>query len=138
MYKDLNDFIQGNDYLKTRRGKYTQRNGSRLPWENILDLHFAQDLYVDMVDRRQTLQLTFDVFNLGNLINKDWGRRYYADNNNISLIHFVGMEADPNTGQKTIPVFSFQKPKNDIPYFINDSGLTSSRWQAQIGLRYFF
>ncbi len=138
MYKDLNDFIQGNDYLKTRRGKYTQRNGSRLPWENILDLHFAQDLYVDMVDKRQTLQLTFDVFNLGNLINKDWGRRYYADNNNISLIHFVGMEADPNSGQETIPVFSFQKPKNDIPYFINDSGLTSSRWQAQIGLKYFF
>ncbi len=138
MYKDLDEFINGNDYLKARRGKYTERNGARLPWENIWDLHVAQDLFINVADRRQTLQFTLDVFNFGNLLNKDWGRRYYATNNNISIVTWQGMIADPNTGLKTIPVYSFTRPKNDTPWYIDDSGLYSSRWQAQIGLRYFF
>ncbi len=138
MYQNLNEFIEGNDYLKSRRGMYTERNGSRLPRENVWDLHVAQDLFVNVAEKRQTLRLTLDVFNIGNLLNKGWGRRYYASNNNISVITYEGRIHDPATGQQTIPVFSFTRPKNDIPWYIDDSGLNSSRWQAQMGLRYIF
>ena len=77
-WADLNAFIEGDKYLSTRRGKYAERNGARVPWSNVFDFKFSQDLFVNVSDRRQTLQLTFDIFNVGNLLNTKWGRRYYV------------------------------------------------------------
>ena len=136
-WADLDAFIKQDKYLSDHRGEYAERNAARLPWTNIFDLHFSQDLYANVLDRRQTLQLTFDVFNIGNMLNKDWGRRYYASNGNVKLIQFKGMKPDVN-GDYTIPTFSFNRPKDDRPWYVEDSGLYSSRWQAQIGVRYIF
>ncbi|MUP37707.1 TonB-dependent receptor [Labilibaculum euxinus] len=133
MWAELNEYIEQDDYLRERRGKYAERNGSRLPWQNIFDLKLTQDLFMNVADRKQTLQLGIDIFNVGNMINKDWGRMYYASNDNISLIKFEGMAAD-----KTTPIMSFSRPEDDKPWFSDDSGLNSSRWQAQVTLRYIF
>ena len=91
-------------------------------------------------ERRQTLQITFDIFNIGNMLNKDWGRIYYASNGNLDIIEFEGMIDDPGNAatDETLPTFSFSRPDNDIPWRIDDSGLNSSRWQAQLGVRYIF
>ena len=132
-WTELDEFIEQDKYLSEHRGEYAERNGARLPWVNIFDFHFSQDLYANVLDRRQTLQFTFDVFNIGNMLNKDWGVRSYASNNNIQLMKFEGMQAD-----NTTPTFSFSRPKDDIPWYTDDSGLISSRWQAQIGVRYIF
>ncbi len=67
------------------------------------------------------------------MFNNAWGRMYYAQNNNIGLIKFEGMQDDDTT-----PEFSFTRPKNDEPWNLDDSGLNSSRWQAMIGIRYKF
>ena len=131
-WADLSSFIEGDKYLSEHKGKYAERNGARVPWSNVFDFKFSQDLFVNVADRRQTLQLTFDVFNVGNMLNKDWGRRYYISNGNYQLIQFVGMEPDGTT-----PTFKFTKPKNK-PWTIDDSGINSSRWQAQVGIRYIF
>ncbi len=133
MWKELDAYISQDDYLSKRRGKYTERNGSRLPWENIFDLKITQDLYTNIKGNKQTLQLGIDIFNVGNLLNKDWGQMYYAKNGNISLIKFEGMKSD-----KTTPIFSFRKPQNDEPWYIKDGNLNSSRWSAQVTLRYIF
>ena len=133
MWNELNAYIEQDDYLKERRGKYAERNGSRLPWENIFDLKITQDIFANIADRKQTLQLGIDIFNVGNMLNKDWGRMYYASNGNISLIKFEGMADDGTT-----PIMSFNRPEKDEPWFIDDSGLNSSRWQAQVTLRYIF
>jgi hypothetical protein len=137
-WKDLNEFIEQDDYLSEHRGEYAERNAARLPFTHIFDFHFSQDIFVNVKDRRQTLQFTFDVFNLGNLLNRDWGRMYYASNGNVSLVKFEKLTTDPVTGDKTVPTFSFKRPKNDEAYSISDSGLNSSRWQAQIGIKYIF
>jgi hypothetical protein len=63
---------------------------------------------------------------------------YYASNGNVSLVKFEKLTTDPVTGDKTVPTFSFKRPKNDEAYSISDSGLNSSRWQAQIGIKYIF
>ena len=132
-WAELDAFISGNKYLDSRRGQYAERNGSRLPFENRFDFRIAQDIFVMAGQRRQTLQITFDIFNIGNMISKDWGRIYYASNGNLDIIEFAGMQADGTT-----PTFVFNRPKNDIPWRIDDSGLNSSRWQAQLGVRYIF
>ncbi len=133
-WQDLDEFIKGDKYLNANRGKYSERNGPRLPFENIIDFKIAQDIFTDIGDKRNTLQITLDIFNLGNLINKDWGRMYYATYYDKSrLIEFEDFQADGTT-----PTFSFDRPKNDEPYDIDDGGIRSSRWQAQLGFRYIF
>jgi len=135
-WADLNAFIEGDDYLKSRRGQYAERNGSRAPFQNLMDLHFAQDFYIETKGgKRNTLQFTFDIFNFTNMLSKDWGRIYYASGyyDNYPLVSFEGFQDDGTT-----PEFSFTKPKGDDIWSIDDSGLQSSRWQAQIGIRYIF
>jgi len=132
-WTELDAFIKQDKYLSEHRGEYATRNASRLPWVNIFDLKIAQDVFFNVGDHRQTIQITLDIFNFGNLLNKDWGRRYWADNGNIGLIKFEQFQDD-----NTTPEFSFTRPKNDEPWNLDDSGLYSSRWQAMIGIRYIF
>ena len=127
----LEAYIDGDDYLSTRKGDYAERNGARGSFSNIFDLKLVQDIFVNAADRKQTLQFTFDIFNLGNMLNKDWGRRYYVSYDYVRLINFEGFEADGTT-----PQFTFETPKNIEN--IDDSGISSSRWQAQFGIRYIF
>lgn len=134
-WTDLNAFIEGDDYLSGRRGQYAERNSSRVPFMNIFDLRIAQDFFVMAGGKRNTLQVALDIFNLGNMLNKDWGRIYYASGayyNNYPLIKMEGFEAD-----NTTPKYSFTKPKGEV-WAIDDSGIFSSRWQGQITLRYIF
>lgn len=134
-WEDLNAFIEADEYLSGRRGQYAERNHSRVPFTNIFDFRIAQDFYVNVGGKRNTLQLALDIFNLGNMINKDWGRIYYASGayySNYPLIRMQGFEED-----NTTPRFSFQKPKGDI-WAIDDSGILSSRWQGQFTIRYIF
>ncbi len=136
----LNEFIEQDKYLSKHRGEYAERNASRTPWTNIIDLKIVQDIWVNIADRKQTLQFGFDVFNIGNMLNKDWGRMYTTSNNNIGLIKFEDMIEDPASGLETIPTFSYSEPKPNKfePWYLDDSGMTSSRWQAQFTVRYIF
>jgi hypothetical protein len=134
-WTDLNAFIEGDEYLKGRRGDYVERNSSRVPFTNLLDFRIAQDFFVETGSgKRNTLQVSFDIFNLGNMLNKDWGRIYYAPAyyNNYALVKMEGFEADGTT-----PKYSFKKPTGDI-WSIDDSGILSSRWQGQLTFRYIF
>jgi hypothetical protein len=131
-WADLNDFIENDKYLKNRRGEYAERNGARLPFESMFDLKLIQDFYIKAGAHQHTLEVTFDVFNLGNLLNKKWGVVRYITNDAYQLIKFEGYEEGTYK-----PVFSYTKPKGDI-WNIDDGGVRSSRWQGQIGIRYIF
>jgi len=127
----LNTFIEEDKYLSTRRGDYAERNGARTPFENMIDLKIAQDFFIQAGAKKHKLQLTLDIFNLANLINAEWGPRYYSSNNAMQLITFKGFAQDGTT-----PTFEFTAPKST--YSVDDSGIRSSRWMAQVGLRYSF
>ena len=131
-WADLNEFIENDEYLRTRRGQYAERNGARTPFTNVIDLRILQDFYVTIGSTRHTLQLSFDVFNFTNMLNKDWGRQYFNTNDNFRLIEYV-VEPLP---ADNIPNYRFAKPATKLN--IDDSGLISSRWQAQLGVRYSF
>ena len=87
-WTDLEDFINSNEYLKEKKGDYVERNGDRLPFTNNIDLKIVQDLFLNAGGYKHTLQITFDIFNFGNLINKEWGRKYYVGVDTYSLIIF--------------------------------------------------
>ncbi|WP_439880221.1 TonB-dependent receptor [Pontibacter sp. MBLB2868] len=128
----LDAFISDNDYLSSRRGQYAERNGDRLPWTNQVDLRLIQEFKLSQAENTHKLQITFDVFNFTNLINKDWGRQYSATFNAFQAIDFVGYE--PGT---TTPRFNYtgRGLSDGNPYFVNDF---TSRWRGQLGLRYIF
>ncbi len=128
----LEAFINRDDYLSERRGQYAERNGARMPFENILDLRAAQEFYIIRGGRKHTLEVAIDIFNFTNMLNKDWGRRYQiSDNQNFQLINFVGFLPGTNT-----PTFSFSDPGD--AWSIIQSGVNSARWNARLGLRYTF
>ncbi len=127
----LDNFIKGDDYLSKHRGEYAERNGARTPFTNVIDLKIAQDIFTNIGQRRNTLQITFDVFNFTNMLSRKWGRRYYVPYGYNRLITFEGFDTDGTT-----PTFSFKEPKH--VWNIDDSGISSSRWQAQLGFRYIF
>lgn len=128
----LDAFIDSNDYLSGRRGQYAEANRVRTPFEGVLDLKIIQDIYFGGKNggRKQNIQLTFDIFNFTNLINKDWGRRYFVGGNTFALIQANRSD----TGELQ---YNFTAPNGD-PFNIVQSGTYSARWNAQFGLRYNF
>ena len=66
-------FIQQDEYLRSHRGQYAERGGISLPMIYRADLSIAQDLFTNVLNKRNTLQFRVDFLNIGNLINNDWG-----------------------------------------------------------------
>jgi len=150
-YADLDAYINQDDYLSKHRGEYMERNGAQNPWQHQVDMKLIQDIFTNVGKNRNTLQLSLDVFNIGNLINSNWGRGQFA-NRNLALLSFQGYDA------QTRPVFTFPyltpavvsagngttpgavvTPGNPLNKTSRDNvtGL-DSRWQMQLGLRYIF
>ncbi|MEO0898274.1 MAG: carboxypeptidase regulatory-like domain-containing protein [Bacteroidota bacterium] len=133
-WANLDAFIESDPYLSTIRGQVAERNRNRAPFSNVIDLRLAQDVSFKAGDKRHTLQITADVFNLTNLLNKNWGRRYFVSSS-FNLIEFEGMQ----DGTTNVPTFSFDPIDEGFPANnIDDAGVQSSRWQARLGVRYLF
>jgi hypothetical protein len=124
-------FIQNDPYLRSHRGQVVERFAGRMPWTHQIDLRVAQDVNFMAGGKKNTIQVTFDIQNLGNLLNNDWGRQYTLQNNAIELLRAE------TTGPGVQPTFSVPASfattnrAYDIAPFL-------SRWQGQLGLRYIF
>lgn len=68
-----NAYIAQDSYLSKNRGQFAQRGAVFLPMITRIDLSVSQDLFANILGRRNTLQLRLDVLNFGNLLNSDWG-----------------------------------------------------------------
>ncbi|MFA6401451.1 MAG: TonB-dependent receptor [Salinivirgaceae bacterium] len=135
-WTDLDAFISDNKYLNDHRGETVERHAQRMPFENIFDLKIIQEFKFKVAPERENrFQISLDVFNLGNMINKDWGRMHYGlgDYNTYRLLEFKGYETGTNN-----PTYTYVNKAGKDTWGIDDSGLQSSRWQAQISVRYIF
>ncbi|WP_298904312.1 carboxypeptidase regulatory-like domain-containing protein [uncultured Psychroserpens sp.] len=121
-------YIQQDDYLSDRRGQYAERYGALAPWRGRWDLKLLQDFNFKVSgDKVNTIQLSIDVLNVGNLINSDWG----VIQQPIS-VQPLGVVVDPGTN---VPTYTFNSDLQET--FSYDTSL-ASRWQAQFGVRYIF
>ena len=131
-WENLDAFISGDKYLDSHRGGYAERNGARLPFESYLDLRFVQDIYLNAGKTRHTLQFTLDIFNVLNLMNKEWGVHRFVNFDSYELMRVERLTGENNT----IPEYTY-KGGNDHTAVYNVSD-PSSRWRMQIGIRYIF
>ena len=121
---EFEQFIQSSRCLRRQRGQIMERNSCREPWAHTTAASLRQTVPIG----GQVLEVQLDVFNLLNLLDRDWGHRRSA--NPVSLEH-VGHT--PGLSGQPEPVFRFVE---------SAAGWTTdpaeSAFQLQFGVRYRF
>lgn len=130
----FDSYINGNDYLNSRRGNFTERNAVRTPWNYQADFRFSQDFkIIEKGAHKHTLSFTYDIVNLTNLLNKDWGVQYFSPNTFNSMAS-VGLTKGTAGTATAYPTYTFDQA-NTSSY---SKDFFASRFQMQFGLRYSF
>lgn len=130
-WTQLDAYISNDEYLSSKRGQTTERNGGRTPWNAQVDMHVGQEFAFKGKNRSHKFMLTLDIFNVTNLLNYKWGRQYFVPNttnSGYSLINVKKVNADGSAE------FTFDNPTT--PQWQIDG--IASRLQMQVGLRYSF
>ncbi len=123
----LDAYIEQDPYLSTRRGEYTERNGASLPWFMQIDFRFMQDFHFNVKGKKNTIQLSLDVMNIGNMFSSVYGVRQFA--RTTTPISVNGLDAN------NVPYFNFDTNLKET--YIDDFSV-NSKWQMQFGIRYIF
>jgi len=131
MLKAFNQYIDNDSYLSSRRGQFTERNGARTPWNNQMDLRLMHDFNLKVGQKTNTLQISFDIINFSNMLSKNWGVYYFTPNTINSTVD-PGLSITSRTNAGVISSsYTTPSAKWSVDQF-------SSRWQAQLGVRYSF
>jgi len=132
-------FMEQDSYLKDHKGEYAGANAVMAPWLHRFDLRIAQDFSINAGNTKNTLQLSVDFLNFGNLINSTWGvsQNMYSANNG-QILKYEGKDAS------NVPSYSMAKikdvdgnsvyPTQSFTDYLN----YNQTWRLQIGIRYFF
>ncbi len=121
-------WLDGNDQLERYSGDIAPRNSARNKWVNTFDLRVSQELPAFFKGHKAEIWL--DVMNVGNLLNKDWGKVSYASPfSGRGAASFAGI--DQATGKY---IYNFDESKV-TPVNLTD---WESRWSLQVGFRYKF
>lgn len=132
------NYISHNNYLNSRKGKYTERFGCTMPWVHRFDFKVAQDFKLTAGNRHYGLQVSLDILNVGNLLNSKWGVAKVnglTSFGNIRLLKTAGVTAEKqpiyqvNANDKA----SFEKNANWEYNAISDNA-----WGMMLGIRLSF
>jgi hypothetical protein len=130
---DLNAFIDSDSCLSSQRGSIVQRNSCSTGWVGVLNLRMMQEI---PAWGNSSFDIFFDVENLTNLINSDWGQvdSYTAPSNVAPAI--VGLSAD-GTQYVLTPNASYEGTPDTI---VPDPAIArlASAYRLQLGLRFRF
>ncbi|TDW96529.1 TonB-dependent receptor [Dinghuibacter silviterrae] len=127
-------FENSTKYMRKHIGQNTAINGDIMPWENHFDLKIAESI---AFYKEHTLTITLDIFNVGNLVSKTWGRAYYLSNQEsqpLNVDHFT-------VSGNTVKPYYYYTPQYGLnaqtgkPWGYADY---ESRWSMLLGLRYSF
>lgn len=132
--------INSSPCLTKYRGQIMPRNSCSLPFTNQMDLSIRQAL---PLGRGNRVSVAFDIFNFGNLLEKNWGKvrvSPLSGFNNIPLVTHVGMSStDPATA---VPIVTYNiRTLNPTGGFIQEyqpGDFASNYWRTQLSFRYSF
>jgi outer membrane receptor protein involved in Fe transport len=132
----LNNYIVSEPCLRDQRGQIMERGSCRNPWQKFVDLRLAK---VIPTLSGQKLEITADVFNFLNLVNKDWGIT-----RETSFFEQVTTWLTMSTSQydtRGTPTQSDDRGVYTVPTALpalNRAVVGSSRWRIQLGGKYTF
>ena len=123
---EFENWINNDDYASEHRGQYAKRYSNLASFENHFNLHIAENITY-LKERGSKIQITFDITNLGNLLNHDWGT-YYESTYNLQVLKYSSIKENGK-------IVGYNYSFNDGELSISDF---YSRWHAQIGIKVTF
>jgi len=128
-------FINQDPYLSTRRGQYAERNALALPFLHRFDFSVAQDIFVNVGGKRNSIQIRADILNFGNMLSNEWGVSQRAGA--PQLLNFVSRDA------AGVPTYRLATQRDASGTYLAKSTYQFNSsvfdvWSAQLGLRYTF
>lgn len=116
--------VEGTPCLRRQRGRILERNSCREPWSHTTILSARQALPIG----GHALEAQLDVFNVLNLLNREWGEYRVAS---PALLEHVGQGSGAADEAQSIFRFDATRPEwTTLP--------TESAFQLQLALRYSF
>lgn len=123
---NMKQWLANDEYLSKHRGEYYERYADNEKFEHHFDFHLAQKFSFKVGKQVNALELSFDILNIGNLFNKEWGRY----NSTGAAVYY-----SPITYNANNKAFQFL---HDGDYNMRSYDDYYSRWRGQIGLKYTF
>jgi len=125
------DIVNANKDLRNSAGKVLSRNDSFASWTNSLDMRISQEIPGFMAGHKGSLVLDF--FNVGNMINKRWGRINEvgfssSGGNSRSFVDYAGMQ----DGKYVYQV------RDQVEDYVTKQSKGESQWAVQVTARYEF
>lgn len=126
------DVVNSNKQLANSKGSVVSRNSSYSPFVNSFDLRISQE--VPGLFSGHKGKISFDILNVGNLLNKNWGRINEigfnsSGGNRRSFVNFAGLDAQ---GRYVYRV------DNAVTDYTNRQVKGESQWALQITAKYEF
>ncbi len=130
-------YVAQDKYLRSHMGQVAERNGAETPFYHKVDFRLVQDLFMNIGNRRNTLQLTFDCLNFLNYLNKSWGiRDFFVSNSPLRATK------NATTGVVAYQLATYVPAGTTTPILVDktfvDNFGTTSTYSFQLGLRYSF
>jgi len=134
-------FIAQDSYLSKHRGEYAERGAVFLPMVFRLDLSLAQEVFKDILGKRNAFQFRIDILNFGNLLNKNWGvgQRLVTTSPLLVPSSSQGGPADQQgQAQYRLRTFSGEYITKSLEPTANLGSTTADVWRIQFSIRYLF
>ena len=121
----LNRFIEDEPCLRRQRGRILARSSCRNPWFGTLNARLTKAF---PTLSGQSLELTADVYNVLNLLNRQWGQsRVTTLDPGVPMLQLAGYDASVGRG-----IYRLQLPG------LRQIQDLASRWQMELSVRYVF
>jgi outer membrane receptor protein involved in Fe transport len=127
------NIVNSNRALRNAAGGVVQRNSAFAPWTNSFDVRVSQELPSFFSGHKATF--TFDILNVGNLLNKKWGR-----------INEVGFQTNGGQARSFVDYAGIDPATGKYIYRLRDSVESfdvrqvkgESQWAMQATFKYEF
>ena len=127
-------YINQDKYLSSRRGQYAERAGTFLPMVFRADVSVVQEVFADLLEKKQTLQFRLDILNIGNLINKSWGGSQRFVSNQQLIVSSTAQADAQGKAQYTMRNFSGKLMTTSF----EKTNLLADVFSLQLSVKYFF
>ena len=125
-------FVNANPGLAKNAGQVTKRNENFSPWINSIDVRVSQE--IPSFFKGHKAVFSFDILNVGNLLNKKWGR--------IDEIPFTNSGGQPRNFANFVGIDASGKYVYAVPANVQDYTTRQvrgeSQWAMQATIRYEF
>jgi hypothetical protein len=128
------DYVHADKYLSKNQGKYAEAYSVYSPWVHRVDFSYKHDFKIKAGNSTNTLQLCFDVKNVLNLFNSNWGVSKYM-NPSLGEGRILKYEGYDKDGYATFSTPSAVNPNTQV---WNKSIGIGQCWYASVGIKYMF